>query len=48
LGDAAVTVDGKGDDDSQLTTLRHRFPAHPNRELWLRFNPDKVRMFHQS
>jgi multiple sugar transport system ATP-binding protein len=24
------------------------FPAHPNRELWLRFDPDKVRVFHPS
>jgi hypothetical protein len=41
-------VDGQGDDDSQLTTLRHRFPAHPNRELWLRFDLAKVRMFRPS
>jgi multiple sugar transport system ATP-binding protein len=24
------------------------FPAHPNRELWLRFDPAKVRMFRPS
>jgi multiple sugar transport system ATP-binding protein len=24
------------------------FPAHPNQELWRRFDPDKVRMFHPS
>jgi ABC-type sugar transport system ATPase subunit len=24
------------------------FPAHPNQELWLRFDPDKVRVFHPS
>jgi multiple sugar transport system ATP-binding protein len=47
LGSHLLITADVGEQPIKITTPAD-FPAHPNRELWLRFDPDKVRMFHQS
>jgi multiple sugar transport system ATP-binding protein len=47
LGSHLLITADIGEQPIKITTPAD-FPAHPNRELWLRFDPDKVRVFHPS
>jgi ABC-type sugar transport system ATPase subunit len=47
LGSHLLITADVGEQSIKITTPAD-FPAHPNRELWLRFDPAKVRVFRPS